>query len=474
MKRTIYNFMGIRFLLLCFSLSVILPEQQLLAQLSSNELPYTFTSGLLDKESFEEKAVLGVPTSELLKKEDLQDSLQGLPPRFGYPLKVALTIDNAGTWEDLPDGGKLWRLGISCMGARSINLLYDAFWLPENSKLFLYDGNKKQSIGAFTSRNNKGDKNKPGKFATGLIFGGQTTLEYYQAPGVQERPILSIAQVVYGYRSIELPEEQANPYFGTAKACHININCVEGESYQREKRAVALILVEGSRWCSGSLINTTSNNLEPYLLTADHCLGTIDAVANPDAGYWSFYWNYESPTCTNPTSAPGFYSTSGASVVANYKDTDMALLRLLEDPQELATYAPVYLGWSRATTAPLHTVGIHHPRGDVKKISISNEPSNYNTSSIAWQGGQVSPIGSHWVVQITAGTTEGGSSGSMLLDQDKLIIGQLHGGADGCAPVQKFYGSFDKSWEDGPIPQRRLRDWLDPTQTNALRSGTHE
>lgn len=63
------------------------------------------------------------------------------------------------------------------------------------------------------------------------------------------------------------------------------------------------------------------------------------------------------------------YSTSGAVVVANNANTDFALLQLTEDPKDRIGVTPYYLGWDRSGTPLTGSVGIHHPRGDIKKIA---------------------------------------------------------------------------------------------------------
>ena len=64
------------------------------------------------------------------------------------------------------------------------------------------------------------------------------------------------------------------------------------------------------------------------------------------------------------------------------------------------------------------------------------------------------------------GTTEPGSSGSPLFDQNHRIIGQLHGGYAACGNDDSdWYGRFFTSWTGGGSPTNRLSDWLDPIST---------
>lgn len=51
-------------------------------------------------------------------------------------------MTNAGNWTVLTNGDKLWTMEISSPNALSINLLYDKFWLPEGTSLFLYSKDK--------------------------------------------------------------------------------------------------------------------------------------------------------------------------------------------------------------------------------------------------------------------------------------------------------------------------------------------
>ncbi len=448
-------------------------------QISTNEKPVGLKLGLNVKNMRNAQALQQIkqPNIRKLQAEDEKEEEKGVPPRFGYLNKVNFNLSNSGEWITLKNGDKLWRLNIHSKGALSLNLLYDKFWLPKGGKLFIYSKDGKHSIGAFTARNNNGKRNESKGFATGLVYSDDIIVEYYQPAQVKEKAIISIAYVVYGYRYINVPNNRG---FGDAGGCHININCTEGQNWQKEKEAVALILVNGNRYCTGSLINTTAQDLRPLLLTANHCLGgeynnnyKYDAISNPNLPHYSFYWHYEHPTCSNSNIEPPRYSTVGATIKANNSVSDFALLELTEDPRDLNVFIPYYLGWDRTGSSFMGAVGIHHPRVDVKKISIENhfvkETSYYNYSG-----------STHWKVIWDKGVTEKGSSGSPLFNLDKRVVGQLHGGRATCEVYFKdeewygpkepdWYGCFHVSWtgNNNSDKRRRLKDWLDPDGTGA-------
>ena len=294
---------------------------------------------------------------------DFAEESQGLPPRFGVPFDVSYDLSNSGQWETYPGGGRLWRLRVASPGAKSINLCYSNYRLPEGAQLYIYSSDRKHVIGAFTSANNK----PSGGFATGLVFGDDVVVEYYEPAGVDFAGSIEISRITHGYRYIDglldmlTPDKQAeitndpNPpvpmgdaqgaqhrtsgsmgveeSFGDSGACQVNINCPEGSNWQDEKRAVAMIVVDGFRWCSGSLMNNVRQDLTPYFLTADHCLTDgYDAVSNPIMTNWSFYWMYEVPGCVGGSDfTPPI--TNGATLVSNDSPSDYALLLLTGEPR---------------------------------------------------------------------------------------------------------------------------------------------
>jgi len=111
------------------------------------------------------------------------------------------------------------------------------------------------------------------------------------------------------------------------------------------------------------------------------------------------------------------------------------------------------------------------------KISFDNHWLVTNQTIINWGDRwgniiSISPTNSHWNVGFDNGTTEGGSSGSPLFDQNRRVIGQLHGGLRGCAPITKHYGRFNVSWTGGGTNDTRLSNWLDPTNTGVMTTNT--
>lgn len=269
--------------------------------------------------------------------------------------------------------------------------------------------------------------------------------------------------------------------FGNSGPCQVNVNCSEGNNFSDIKNSVVRILVKlgpSLGFCTGSIVNTANYSYAPYLITAEHCgiISPGNYVSAADLNSWTFYFNYQSDNCTSPPSEGNLAQQriTGARLLANSDDnggdlgSDFFLLEL--NTNIPAAFNAYYIGWNRkGDDTPLNGASIHHPNGDLKKISVYSSPASSGSFD-----GRVS--GTHWVVNWIPtvngfGTTEAGSSGCPLYDEDGLLRGVLTGGAAACSSPNglDYFGKFSYSWAgNGNIPERRLRDWLDPGGTGYL------
>ncbi len=254
--------------------------------------------------------------------------------------------------------------------------------------------------------------------------------------------------------------------FGAALDCHFNINCPEGEDFNQLADAANRIMVvveEGIGFCSGALINNTAADFTPYVLSAFHCMANFTPLYH----LWRFDFFYASEDCNNPISEPGFFSMTGAEFRAGHPDSDFLLLELNNDfPSD---FEIPFLGWDRRDDyLPQNTAIVHHPAGDIKKVSTYSEPLRVHNNLINWNHGVQTPRRSHYRQQLTTGTFEPGSSGSPLLSPESRIMGQLHGGVFGCDGNIAYSGILYFSWDLGDDASERLSDWLDPLNTGQL------
>lgn len=417
------------------------------AQISHGGTPYSFNKTNISQEiSF--KTLPEVNVQQLIK-EDERNYGKNMPYRFGKDIDVYYNMFNSGKWETLENGDKIWRLGIRSDNALSLNFICNQFFMPKGANLFVYSEDRNIVLGSFTSENN----NPSFGFATTIIPASSIILEYYEPKNVAGEGRININKVIHGYRDIL---NKRGPY-GTSGSCNINVNCPMGNDWQNDKQGVAMILTSSnSAVCTGTIVNNTLQDGKPYFLTANHCT----SGANP--GTWVFLFNHEAIDC-NGTTGPTDQSINGATLVATDSPSDFALLLLnSEIPPEYNVY---YCGWNNEDVAADSTVCIHHPSGDLKKISK-------NTNAVSSSSYSSSYSDTHWQIDNWEfGTTEGGSSGSALFDPNHRIIGQLHGGQASCTNISwDKYGKIAYSWLNNGAtePNKRLKDWLDPNNSGAI------
>ncbi|MCD4731232.1 MAG: trypsin-like peptidase domain-containing protein, partial [Bacteroidales bacterium] len=388
-----------------------------------------------------------VDVESLIAEDKINDQYKDIPWRFGFNIEVDYSMENTGVWDVLPKGDKLWRLGIKSEGAYTINLIFDNYYLPPEAKLFVYNADKSQIIGAFTDFNNQEDR----YFATTLISGDAIIIEYYEPHDTEFSGELQLESVTHGYRD-------AYGYakaFGSSGSCNNNVICPEAAGWENQISSVCMLVSGGNGFCTGALVNNTNEDGTPYILTADHC------YSNPSS--WVFWFNWESPTCTNPTSAPPYDALSGAVLRARNSASDFCLVEINSVPP--TGYSVYYAGWNRQDATDNSAVAIHHPSGDIKKISFENDP--YSSDYYLGSSGIAN---SHWkITDWDDGTTEPGSSGSPLFDPNQRIIGQLHGGYAACGnDLADWYGKFSMSWNYGGSSSNQLVNWLDPSGISGL------
>ncbi|MCF8256408.1 MAG: trypsin-like peptidase domain-containing protein [Flavobacteriales bacterium] len=407
-----------------------------------SQLPFSFNRDVLSQE-VPIQTMPAVDVQSLMAEDEIDNALKVGPYRFGHNMEVNVNAQSDGLWEELKDGSRVWRMGFRCADAFSVNFIFSDFYLPFGAKFHIYNEGGETIYGPFTYSDNREDNG----FATFPVPGELVFLELYEPVMAIGQSRIVVETVTHGYRDIFRLSESRG---GGSGACNNNINCPEGANWQDHKRSVAIMVSGGSGFCTGAMVNNTAQDGTPYFLSANHCMGG-------GTNNWVFKFDYERTGCAN-TGGPnlsGGNFTQGATIRASNAGSDFALLQLNSTPP--AGHNVYYSGWDRSGVTPSNQIGIHHPSGDYKKISFDNNPA---TQVADWGGAACWHIG-NW----EDGTTEPGSSGSPLFDQNQRIIGQLYGGSANCSNnVDDYYGRFNVSW-DGSSSSTRLRDWLDPTNS---------
>ncbi|WP_298516254.1 T9SS type A sorting domain-containing protein [uncultured Kordia sp.] len=386
------------------------------------------------------------------------ESVDPKPYRFGKAFDTDINIDVASEGEETKEG-RIWSTEFHSKGAISMNFVLSNLQLTDGAELYLYNDTGTMIYGPVTSEQNK----TKGVFLTDVIFGDHVTM-YVKEPSDSERSSkFTIKRVVHGYRGPDIQKAWGTP--GASEFCNNDLACFS--AWINAGNSVALILLtSGTEWCSGCLVNSTDNSLRPYFLSAFHCAdtnfnGTLSTTEKNNAGDWLFKFGYRRTGCSTSNGIFNFIMSNGATFRAGWNTTDFLLLEL----DRLAyNGSHTYAGWDRGANAPSSGAGIHHPAGDIKKISI--EINTFQTSS--WNG-----TNSNWLVNFDDGVVQHVSSGSPLFNQNQRVVGQLQGNQNYnpslsyCRQTRGEYGKFNLSWTGGGTNSTRLSNWLDPCGTGA-------
>jgi hypothetical protein len=406
--------------------------------------------------------VAAIDRNALLAEDESSAPKGQAPLRFSMIAEVKKTPQDDGVWQDLPGGGRVWRLRVQAPNATDLNLGFSRFRLPAGAMMHVISERDGYFQGPYTAEDNK----PHGELWTGVVPGDRAVVELHLPAAAAVEPQLELRWIGRGYRDLFAKESE------TAKqgSCNIDVVCAEGDEWRDEIRSVAKYTYVRSPYqyaCTGTLIRDVAGTATPYFLSAWHC--DVDESIDQSV---VVYWNYESPSCGALSGGPLSQNQNGVIYRASREDADFVLLELEDMPDE--SFDVYFSGWdARTSIQPQGGVCIHHPSGDEKAISFNDDPLSTvaGVTIVDLDGNPVGTVINPWEVDNWEdGTTEGGSSGAGLWDPDtRRIVGTLSGGAASCLNPggADYYAKFSRAW-DGDGSSSRLKDWLDPGDTGAL------
>ena len=257
------------------------------------------------------------------------------------------------------DSSKLFVLKIVSQSAEGLQFFFNEFFLPPGGKLYFYNEDKTQILGAFTSLNNRNNN----RFGTQPIFGKSIIIEYSEPNLAQLNTKLTIEKIVHIFNKDIFENSKDDPHIiisGSAE-CELNVACMTQYSlgdWSSEIKSVAMILAaypggngEYAQVVTGNLLNIAGGYNEdssPYLLSCAHIISEIeDPYA--DVQDWVFLFNVDDPSC-DPTLGGSYYLNSNNSLygatLISYDDnfspdlplSDYLLCKLLDTYQDINNY----------------------------------------------------------------------------------------------------------------------------------------
>jgi V8-like Glu-specific endopeptidase len=328
--------------------------------------------------------------------------------------------------------GLTWTIELASPGAAALRVGFEQLDLPANASLYVYNADG-EAHGPYTGRGIAGS----GSLYSNTV-GGDTVRVQLQFRG--NATVGDLARLRFQVASLGHigPRFEAaarmNPKVAAAHAkafCSYNVSCVvNGEcssswsAHAATREGVAHMLFPsggGFYICSGGLLNNTQNDGRLLFLTANHCISQAS-----EANGLETFWDYRANSCTDTspcdysyTQMRATYPTAlGATLLANGTAGDYSVMELAQRPSGTLTFLP----WTNAavatTTATLHRLS--HPSGAPQAYSRQNvTPSSFTCRTL--------PRGDFIYSQDVVGATEGGSSGSPVLNGAGEVVGQLYG-----------------------------------------------
>ncbi len=373
------------------------------------------------------------------------------PLRYAVALPTNLNAPD-GTWDSPAEGIARWRLGIESQGAQSLALRLEDLRLPAGSALRWVGEDSGDVQGPFVAADS-------GTLWLPVVRGGRALLELRLPAALKQQFGVRIAEAQHGYRGFPMPGMAKGQFGDAVGACHVDVACAAANDWLPQTRSVVLLTAGGSALCTGTLVNNVREDETPYVLSANHCNFQTRAIGSIRA-----YFNVNRSGCGRGSDGGVTQNVTAAELVARSEIADFALLRLSSSVTGFNVY---FAGWDASGDTPSSGAAIHHPRGDNKKISLygggvtRQDDVDFDSFTV-----------DAWAVRWRRGTTERGSSGAALWNQNGRVVGTLSGGSAACngsSPDDNpdYFGRLDLAWATNSASNAQLKAHLDPDNSGA-------
>jgi hypothetical protein len=401
------------------------------------------------------------------EKAEIDNARGETPPRVGLSKSVSANVDFRGlrmsglkgrsltlangAIEGTADGGFVYTISLTSPGAAALRLHFTGFHLPPQTGLYLYTDTG-EAFGPYTGRGPLGT----GQFWSHTVEGDYVILQLHHV-GQANDDVLHGSGFTINQVGHLRPRLMAG-FCGFNAPCVKNASCGTDSAVTDAKDAVAdMLFISGAYYyiCTGGLLNDTdTDSTIPHFLTARHCISKGGEAASLET-FFQFTTSCGTSSCPDLSSVPQSQRTLGSTITVSKRASDFTLLRL----SQAAPEGSAYLGWTSTAVARIDGTDlfrISHPQGAPQAYS-EHEVDTTAPTCRGWPRG-------NWIYsRDTYGTTEGGSSGSPVVNSTGQVVGHLSGGCG--YDVRNVCNSVDNATVDGAFAAyfSDVEPYLDPT-----------
>jgi hypothetical protein len=347
----------------------------------------------------------------------LIDQSAQYPTRFAVDVPHAVSTADSGTWTQ---AGTIstWTYSIRIPTAVSMSFHAADVNLPAGAVLTVSGANG-------TSVSYRAHDVARSGLWTRPLPGDSLLLSLSVAGAARPQTALHIESFQAGYRGLgsgvpdnahyrEIMQQAAQ-----TSSCTVNYSCEATSANRGPADATVAIVVSGVIECTGTLLNDTSNDGAPYVLTARHCENGVLGGGDPGAAAnVTVYWDAVTPCGSALGSIYDGTAITQTGATTIVEQQDAWLIQLDAPPAASDAY---YAGWDATGGVFSGGYSIHHALG-------------YDKQYVGWYGQpllQTIPgatlslpyTSNFWGVVNATGNVGAGASGGALFDPSNNAVG---------------------------------------------------
>ena len=377
--------------------------------------------------------------------------------------RLTIGLTRPGTLEPIQAGALAWRaveggqaarVAVTSPEAGSLRLALELAGVPANVELTFFGSQDPSRLEGPVKVGEIADRTA--KWWSPLTEGETQTVEIFVPAGTPAGAIpLAVVGASHLFTTPSSGFAKRIQDIGDAGTCNVDVACsalASNAAFRGAADSVAQMVFNDAGFtvlCTGTLLADGDGTTQvPWFYSANHCFENEDppyksaSQMQTVASTLSTLWGFEANACGSSTPRSNWAQLNGgATFLHNNVGSDVLFVRLNGTPPGIAFYS----GWdANPLSAGNAVVGLHHPQGDLKKVSQGTvlRLAIPNVSGLT---------SSYAEARWSSGTTEIGSSGSGIWTSSGgqyYFRGGLWGGTAACSTTQgtDYYSRFDQAY----------------------------